>query len=55
MLFRSGGCYDRALPMARGEVIAVVADDEVLDVVPVEPHDLPVDAVLTPSGGLVRV
>ena len=54
-LGQGGGCYDRALPMARGEVIAVVADDEVLDAVPVEPHDLPVDAVLTPAGGLVRV
>ena len=29
--------------------------DEVVDAVPVEAHDRPVDAVLTPTGGLVRV
>jgi len=54
-LGQGGGCYDRALPHATGRVIAVVADDEVLDAVPTEPHDLPVDAVLTPAGGLVDV
>ena len=54
-LGQGGGCYDRALPHATGRVIAVVADDEVLDAVPTEPHDLPVDAVLTPTGGLVDV
>ena len=53
-LGQGGGCYDRSLPLATGEVIAVVADDEVLDAVPTEPHDLPVDAVLTPSAGLMR-
>jgi 5-formyltetrahydrofolate cyclo-ligase len=52
-LGQGGGCYDRSLPFATGRVIAVVADDEVLDEVPVEPHDLPVDALLTPLGGLV--
>lgn len=54
-LGQGGGCYDRALPHTTGRVIAVVADDEVLDAVPTEPHDLPVDAVLTPAGGLVDV
>ena len=54
-LGQGGGCYDRALPFATGEVIAVVADDELLDAVPTEPHDLPVDAILTPGGGLVRL
>ena len=53
-LGQGGGCYDRALPRASGEVIAVVADDELLEAVPTEPHDLPVDAVLTPSAGLMR-
>jgi len=51
-LGQGGGCYDRSLPQATGRVIAVVADDEVLDRVPTEPHDLPVDALLTPSAGL---
>lgn len=52
-LGQGGGCYDRSLPLARGRRIAVVADEEVLDEVPVEDHDEPVDAVLTPSGGLM--
>ena len=34
--------------------VAVVYDDEVLDEVPYEPHDITVDGVLTPSG-LVRL
>jgi 5-formyltetrahydrofolate cyclo-ligase len=53
-LGQGGGCYDRALPRAAGEVIAIVADDELLETVPTEPHDLPVAAVLTPSAGLMR-
>ena len=53
-LGQGGGCYDRALPRAHGLVIAVLADDEVVLSVPVESHDRPVDAVLTPSGGLMR-
>lgn len=54
-LGQGGGCYDRMLPLARGAVIAVVHDDEVLDRVPVESHDLPVEAILTPGAGLVPV
>jgi 5-formyltetrahydrofolate cyclo-ligase len=54
-LGQGGGCYDRALPLASGEVIAVVADDELVEEVPTEPHDLPVAAVLTPAGGLMRL
>jgi len=53
-LGQGGGCYDRALPRADGLVIAVLADDEVVLHVPIESHDRPVDAVLTPSGGLMR-
>jgi 5-formyltetrahydrofolate cyclo-ligase len=50
-LGRGAGYYDRALaPVAVGRVVAVVYDDEVLDDVPAEPHDLPVSAALTPSG-----
>jgi 5-formyltetrahydrofolate cyclo-ligase len=33
-------------------VVAIVFDDEVVDDVPVEPHDRPVGAVLTPVAGL---
>ena len=52
-LGQGGGSYDRALPRAHGLRIAVVFADEVLDEVPVEPHDAAVDGVLT-EHGLVR-
>jgi 5-formyltetrahydrofolate cyclo-ligase len=58
-LGRGGGSYDRTLARLRaarpGEaarsvlVCAVVYDDEVLDEVPTDDHDQPVDAVLTPT------
>jgi 5-formyltetrahydrofolate cyclo-ligase len=51
-LGQGGGSYDRAIARARGPVIAVVFDDEVIDHVPVEQHDRPVNGVLTPMGGL---
>jgi 5-formyltetrahydrofolate cyclo-ligase len=53
-LGRGGGSYDRALTrvQATAVVLGVVHDDEVLDAVPSEPHDRPVDGVLTPSGVL---
>ena len=45
------GHFDRALAdVEPRRVVAVVFDDEVIDAVPVEPHDRPVGAVLTPSG-----
>ena len=52
-LGQGGGCYDGSLPRRRTgtPVIMAAFDSEVLDdPVPTEPHDLPVDAVLTPSG-----
>ena len=54
-LGRGGGYYDRALAnVPRDRIVAVVFSDEVLDVVPAEPHDVPVGFALTPDG-LVRV
>jgi 5-formyltetrahydrofolate cyclo-ligase len=52
-LGRGGGYYDRALQYARPDpvLVAVVFDDELLDELPVEAHDLRVTAVVTPSGG----
>ena len=52
-LGQGGGWYDRAL-MHRSPgvpVVAVVFDDEVLEpgVIPAEPHDVPVDAIVTPT------
>ena len=50
-LGRGGGSYDRALARARvsAVVVALLFDGEVLGAVPVEPHDRPVDAVVTPA------
>jgi 5-formyltetrahydrofolate cyclo-ligase len=52
-LGRGGGYYDRALRHVRpgAVLVAVVFDDELLDDLPVEPHDRQVTAVVTPSGG----
>lgn len=51
---RGAGCYDRALAHkgSRTPSIAVVHDEEFVTELPAEPHDVPVDAVLTPGGGL---
>ena len=53
---KAGGYYDRLLaeldafaPDERPLVVAVVHDDDVVDAVPVEPHDRVVDAILTPT------
>jgi 5-formyltetrahydrofolate cyclo-ligase len=54
-LGRGGGSYDRALRRATGLTIAVLYDEDLLDLVPVEPHDVAVEAVVTPSYGLLRV
>ena len=52
-LGQGGGWYDRAL-MHRSPgvpVVAAIFDDEVLEagVIPAEPHDIPVDAIVTPT------
>ena len=49
-LGRGGGSYDRALTRvaASSLVVALVYDDELVDAVPTEAHDRPVDAVVTP-------
>jgi 5-formyltetrahydrofolate cyclo-ligase len=55
-LGQGGGSFDRALARARPDalVVALVHDDEVPDgPLPVEPHDRPVDVVVTPSRVLV--
>lgn len=47
-----GGFYDRFLATCSPKLvtIAVVHDDEILDAIPREPHDVAVDRVVTPSG-----
>lgn len=54
-LGRGGGSYDRALArVTTGLVVALLYDGELVDRVPSDPHDRPVGAVITPSGGLFR-
>lgn len=50
-LGRGGGSYDRALARCGPDVLRVqlVYDDEVVDTVPVDEHDQPVDAIVTPT------
>ncbi|GGJ92182.1 5-formyltetrahydrofolate cyclo-ligase [Pilimelia anulata] len=54
-LGRGGGSYDRALARATGLTVALLYDGEWVDAVPAEPHDRPVRAVITPTGGPVRL
>ena len=54
-LGRGGGSYDRVLARlaragARPLLATLLYEDELLDSLPAEPHDLPVDAAVTPSG-----
>ena len=56
-LGRGGGFYDRSLPLCtpRARLVAVVRDDEVLDALPAEPHDVRMTHALTPVGGLITL
>jgi 5-formyltetrahydrofolate cyclo-ligase len=54
-LGQGGGSYDRALTRSSAPVLAVVFDDELLDSVPVQPHDRPVGGTLTPLRGVRRL
>ncbi|MEU4800843.1 5-formyltetrahydrofolate cyclo-ligase [Actinosynnema sp. NPDC023587] len=54
-LGKGGGHYDRSLPMATGPLAAVVRDEEFVPVLPAEPHDVRMDAVLTPGAGVIRL
>ncbi|WNV82196.1 5-formyltetrahydrofolate cyclo-ligase [Umezawaea sp. Da 62-37] len=47
---KGGGHYDRSLLMANAPLVAVVREAEVVDDLPVEPHDVRMTAVLTPAG-----
>ena len=56
-LGRGAGYYDRTLALAdpAALLIAVVRDDELVDRLPAEPHDVPMTHALTPRQGLVRL
>jgi 5-formyltetrahydrofolate cyclo-ligase len=53
-LGRGGGSYDRALARvpASTVTVALLHDKELVELLPAQPHDRPVRAVITPSGGL---
>ena len=53
-LGRGGGSYDRALARrsAGAITIALIFDDELVDVLPTDEWDVPVDAVTTPTAGV---
>jgi 5-formyltetrahydrofolate cyclo-ligase len=48
-LGRGRGYYDRLLAMAGGVKCGVAFDEQVADHVPVEPHDVTLDCLLTPT------
>lgn len=52
-LGKGAGYYDRALAGLSVPVAAVVFAEELVQHVPHEPHDVPVDAVITPEGFFV--
>ena len=54
-LGRGAGHYDRSIGAVTAPRIAVVRDEEFVDRLPAEPHDVLMTAVLTPTGGLVRL
>ncbi len=56
-LGRGAGFYDRTLPLAdsSARLVAVIRDDEIVDEIPAEPHDIPMTHALTPGHGLVEL
>ncbi|OBK17625.1 5-formyltetrahydrofolate cyclo-ligase [Mycobacterium asiaticum] len=56
-LGRGRGFYDRSLAARdpRARLVAVVRDDELVDELPSEPHDVPMTHALTPGRGLIAL
>jgi 5-formyltetrahydrofolate cyclo-ligase len=56
-LGRGAGYYDRTLPLRHPatRLIAIVRDEEFVDELPDEPHDVRMTDALTPGGGLVVI
>ena len=56
-LGRGRGFYDRSLEVRnpRARLVAIVRDDEFLDELPAEPHDVPMTHALTPKRGLIAL
>jgi 5-formyltetrahydrofolate cyclo-ligase len=56
-LGRGAGFYDRSLALAdpTARLVGVIRDDELLDAIPSEPHDVRMSHALTPRRGLVEL
>lgn len=55
-LGQGGGWYDRALTaLPHARIIGLTWDDDLLDVLPTEPHDIPVDLIATERGCRVPI
>lgn len=56
-LGRGGGFYDRTLMLCSPEtpLVAVVRDEEVVDELPHDPHDVLMTHALTPGAGLIKL
>ena len=56
-LGRGAGFYDRSLALAdpAARLVGVIRDDELLDAIPSEPHDVRMSHALTPRRGLVEL
>lgn len=44
------GCFDRFLPMCRGMIAGLAFEMQMVDEVPMEPHDIRMDRVITEDG-----
>jgi 5-formyltetrahydrofolate cyclo-ligase len=56
-LGRGAGFYDRSLPLVApaARLVAVVRDDELVEQLPTEPHDVRMTHALTPNGGPIAL
>ena len=54
-LGRGGGSYDRALTRTSALLVAALHHGDLVETLPAEPHDVPVDAVVLPGLGLMRL
>lgn len=48
-LGRGRGFYDRLLPLAGGVKCGVAFDEQIVDAIPTEPHDVKLNRILTPT------
>jgi len=53
-LGRGKGFYDQLLAVASGTTCGVAFDEQIVKEIPVEPHDIFVDCILTPTRWLER-